>query len=336
MSTPQHDPHHSAARARLGRPAVRALAALVAVGAAAGAFVACSDAPIGPGPTRPAMDAEAPIGGAAASRAARGARPVGTRPVGAPPLSAAEEAALVERSLFEGGAPSMRWAAEIHTAALQDWLSHPESERRAGGTLNCGLVEQVLRRRMPAIAKYTGLTDRSLQDAAVRQALDLVKCQAITRHLPTLADAAGTVRRTSEEQVTGSFEPYTPALERAFESPTDPQHVELDVAGTLRAAWAAGVRGADYTVLSSYGGLATSSAYYWHQVDGGGGGGAPPGDGPPALMGDLCGRWCRKGWADVGGAIAGGFGAIQAGVRNPYVVVGISIVSGVAASVNQQ
>lgn len=331
MSTRSHDPHQSPATGSR-RPGRRhALAAVAVFLAAAGTIVACSDGPVGLGSTRPALEAEAPIGGAEASRAAPG-----TRPVGAPPLSAAEEAALVERSLLEGGAPSMRWAAEIHTAALQDWLSHPESERRAGGTLNCGLVEQVLRRRMPAIAKYTGVSDRPLQDAAVRNALALVKCEGGVRHLPTLADVAGTVRRTSEEEVTGSFEPYTPPMERAFGSPADPQQVEFDIAATLRAAWDDGVRGADYTVLSSYGGLAASSAYYWHQVDGGGGG-APPGDGPPALMGtELCGRWCRKGWADLGGAIAGGFGAIQAGIKHPGVVVAISVVSGVAASVNQQ
>jgi len=227
-----------------------------------------------------------------------------------PALSAAQVVAVMERSQLRHGRQSMEWVADLHTRAMQQWMTE-----RAGRTLSkqaaCARVHSLARSFLPEARSAAGLSNRAVDDlyersitaSGVRHGCD-VRAAALS-----IWPVASLNRVTAQDQdtVTGAYEEFVPLIESATTVGT-PEGVVQALDGVLSQASL--LPSPDYLVLAAMASLAASSAWYWFEYERTTGGGD---DSTPVMSifayaaGRFSWRYC------LGADLAGGLAAVRAG-----------------------
>jgi len=199
---------------------------------------------------------------------------------------------------------SVNWMAEIHTAGMQDFMTHRPEIEKQNPVARCRSIEQIVRRQMPSVSRATGITDPGEQQRWINNGLKKIGCATST----TLSvwTAPLNLAAAQEDIVTGAYQRYTGALEDAMLASSNPTDAANRMDAVLSSAVDLGTP--DASVLAAIASLGASSASYWYSVDqaGGGGGGINPGPQEMSIfMMQMCGHWCHVGWADLIGAVGG-------------------------------
>lgn len=215
---------------------------------------------------------------------------------------------VASKGALARGVPRAAWVATVHTAAMQEVMRDVVRLRTSSKAVRCARIEEIARAQIPAIQASTGLTDVQLYDQAVAAAMTRVKCPS-TSPLSVFG-SVGRATHRQEAGVTGEFQAYSGALEAALVNSATA--VEAEAALNSVSSQASALPAPDFEVLAGIAGQTASSAYYWYDVQQSGG--APPGadDGREfsIFMEPVCRWWCRVGWSDLFGSVAGALAVV--------------------------
>jgi len=238
----------------------------------------------------------------------------------------------------------MAWMGELHSSAARDLIKELQTLRGRKATLQmrCDAAWRIARKYAPRAAALGALTldiVRDLETHAAKQgcrgssglaALVVTSREGSSQPLALKAVVALT------EVASGAYADYGPQLELAYDLAQTPDDVAVRTWTVVDQAAADGLPQPDLEVLAGLASISVSSAYDWYAYEQSGGfagdpGGAGDDDEPMLSTSDLrCGKWCRVGWADLGGAL---WGAIFSGGNVFVAVYRGTVVSLIAAAV---
>jgi hypothetical protein len=235
------------------------------------------------------------------------------------------------------------WMGEFHSNAIHDWIEgRKELGKNATLEAKCALVWRLARKYAPKAAEHGALTKEVVDELEAYGAKK--GCGGPSGLDAYISSAAANSRQLSIfgvlkaqwEGATGVYADYEPQLEAAYNNPSTPDDVAAVSWAVIDQAAANGIPQADLEVLAGLASISVSSAYDWYAYElsggfSGGGGGA--GDVPMySVFGalSLCGKWCKVGWADLGGAL---WGALVSGGNPGVALLRGTVVSLITAAV---
>lgn len=243
-------------------------------------------------------------------------------------LSPAQVSRVIERSRLSNGRASTNWVGELHTQAMQRWMS--DRSRRARNTRQetCSearsLVREFRSAARAALPLSPGAIDSAFEVGAAAAAAHY-DCRQGVQRLAIWAASVGArpTVQTGDTLVTGAYEDYVPGLEVAIAGAASPDAAITETNAVLGSATS--LPEADFQVLASLASLAISSAWYWYELEV---------TMPPADMSILLRQNRRFSWRMFGAAdLAGALFAVRAlrtiGATNPH-LIGAGLFAGAA------
>lgn len=259
-----------------------------------------------------------------------------------PPLTAAQAAAVNARARLPHGRAELHWVPELHTRAMQEWLSSRRQLASLSKQDACARLVQLVRSFLPDVKRATrGPGDQV--EAAYEQAIALARIQvgcegqaaplAIWSATPAHLAAA----QEADTVVTGAYEEFVPLIESAITSAESPDQAVAAVDGVLSQA--VSLPAPDFEVLAAMASLAASSAWYWYEVEVSVNGGGEA----MSIFAPSAGRfsWRLFGAADLAGGVAVVRGMRFLGAVHPYLLIagffgGAAVGSAIYAYDNQE
>jgi hypothetical protein len=87
------------------------------------------------------------------------------------PLSADRVKDIVAEGLLPHGLQHVNWMAEVHTKAMQEFMSMRVDLKALGARERCARLEDLVRKLLPDIKRATGITDQAFFQAVFRREL---------------------------------------------------------------------------------------------------------------------------------------------------------------------
>lgn len=228
------------------------------------------------------------------------------------------------------------WMGEFHSKAVHEWIEGRKSlGKNANREAKCALAWKVARRYASKAGQQGALSKQVVDEleayAAKKGCRGPSGLASVSSNTPSTRELSIFGVLTAQwEGSTGVYANYEPQLQAAYDYPSTPDDVASVSWAVVDQAAADGIPQPDLEVLAGLASISVSSAYDWYAYEQSGGfsGGGGGTDDPPvySVFGTVapCGKWCKVGWADLGGAL---WGALVSG-GNP----GVAFVRGTVVS----
>jgi hypothetical protein len=222
------------------------------------------------------------------------------------------------------------WVGELHSEMLRDFMKNKKAwlGKKPSLETRCNVLWRLTHKSIAKSSEHVPVTKEMI--AAAKSEGTKRGCSAPT-DLESLVTASAPVAAQSrqlslfgtivtQEEPSGAYQDYTPALEAAWNGATTPSAVESASWAVVDQAAAANIPQADLDIVAAAASVSVSSAYDWYAYgqsggfEGGGGGGG--GEDPMSLFQGWLEKFGTVGKCDLLGALVG---AILGGIGGAFI-----------------